>query len=72
MQTFSQVYIITGGQGGPNNASVVYTMLLYRTAFKYQHMGYASAMSWILFLVLGVFTIIVFKTQSKWVFYESK
>jgi multiple sugar transport system permease protein len=72
MQTFTQVYIITNGQGGPNNASLVYTMLLYRTAFKFQHMGYASAMSWILFLVIAVLTVIVFRSSDKWVFYENK
>ncbi|MDR2793654.1 MAG: sugar ABC transporter permease [Treponema sp.] len=72
MQTFTQVYIITNGQGGPNNASLVYTMLLYRTAFKFQHMGYASAMSWILFLVIAVLTVIVFRSSGKWVFYENK
>jgi multiple sugar transport system permease protein len=72
MQTFTQVYIITNGQGGPNNASLVYTMLLYRTAFKFQHMGYASAMSWILFLLIAVLTLVVFKSSDKWVFYENK
>ena len=72
MQTFTQVYIITNGQGGPNNASLVYTMLLYRTAFKFQHMGYASAMSWILFLVIAALTIVVFRSSDKWVFYENK
>jgi multiple sugar transport system permease protein len=72
MQTFTQVYIITNGQGGPNNASLVYTMLLYRTAFKFQHMGYASAMSWILFLVIALLTVLVFRTSDKWVFYENK
>jgi multiple sugar transport system permease protein len=72
MQTFTQVYVITAGQGGPNNASLVYTLLLYRTAFKFQHMGYASAMSWVLFLIIAVFTVIIFKTQNSWVFYEDK
>ncbi|MDR2477343.1 MAG: sugar ABC transporter permease [Treponema sp.] len=72
MQTFTQVYVMTSGQGGPNNASLVYTMLLYRTAFKFQRMGYASAMSWVLFIVIAVFTFIVFRSQNKWVFYENK
>jgi multiple sugar transport system permease protein len=70
MQTFTQVFIMT--QGGPDNASLFYSLLLYRIAFSYSKMGYASAMSWILFLAIAVLTAIVFRTSSKWVFYENK
>jgi multiple sugar transport system permease protein len=70
MQTFTQAYIMTGG--GPNNASLFYSLLLYRTAFQLQRMGYASAMSWILFLITAVLTLVVFRTSDRWVFYETK
>jgi multiple sugar transport system permease protein len=70
MQTFTQAYIMTSG--GPNNASLFYSLLLYRTAFQLQRMGYASAMSWILFLIIGALTLITFRSSDKWVFYESK
>ena len=67
MQTFTQVYIMT--EGGPNNASLFYTLLLYRTAFKDQQMGFASAMAWLFFIVVAVLTMLAFKLSDKWVFY---
>jgi multiple sugar transport system permease protein len=70
MQTFTQAYIMTGG--GPNNASLFYSLLLYRTAFSLQRMGYASAMSWILFIIIALLTFVVFRSSDRWVFYESK
>jgi multiple sugar transport system permease protein len=70
MQTFTQAYIMT--DGGPNNASLFYSLLLYKTAFQLQRMGYASAMSWVLFVIIAVLTFIVFRTSDKWVFYENK
>lgn len=68
MQTFTQAYIMTGG--GPGNASLFYVLLLYRTAFTNQEMGYASAMSWVLFAIIGLLSFVAFKTSNMWVFYE--
>ena len=51
MQTFTQAYIMT--DGGPDNGSLFYTLLLYRTAFRNSRMGYASAMSWLFFVFLS-------------------
>jgi len=68
MQTFTQAYVIT--KGGPNNASMFYVLLLYRTAFSDQQMGFASAMAWLLFLIVGVLTLLAFKLSNTWVFYE--
>lgn len=68
LQVFGQAYIIT--DGGPNNASLFYVYNLWREAFRYMDMGIASAMAWILFLVVLVLTIFVFKTSNKWVYYE--
>ena len=69
MQTFTQAYIMT--DGGPDNASLFYTLLLYRTAFKNSSMGYASAMSWVLFVIIALLTALVFKTSNSWVYYEN-
>lgn len=69
MQTFTQAFIMT--EGGPDNASLFYSLLLYRTAFKNNEMGYAAAMSWVLFIIIAILTAIIFKTSGKWVYYES-
>ena len=68
LQVFAQAYIIT--EGGPNNASLFYVYNLWRQAFKYMDMGKASAMAWILFVVVLILTAVVFKTSNKWVYYE--
>jgi multiple sugar transport system permease protein len=67
-QVFAQVYILT--QGGPNNASQMIVPLLFQEAFSFYHMGYASAISWLLFVVILGCTLIAFRTSRKWVFYE--
>lgn len=67
-QVFTSAYVMTGG--GPNNATLMYVLYLYRNAFVYFKLGKASAMAWLLFLVLLVFTVIQFKSASKWVYYE--
>ena len=56
--------------GGPGNATLVYVLKLYREAFEYHKMGYASAMAWVLFLVLLALTGVVVKTSKSWVHYE--
>lgn len=70
LQTFSQIYILT--KGGPNNASKMIVPYLYDNAFKYYRMGYASAISWVLFIIILIFTLLVLKSSSLWVFYESE
>ena len=70
LQTFSQVYILT--KGGPNNASKMIVPYLYDNAFKYYRMGYASALSWVLFVIILAFTLAVLKSSSLWVFYEGE
>lgn len=69
LQTFGGVYVITGGGGGPDNSLLFYVMNIYNQAFSSRFsMGYASALSWILFLIIGLLTLVMFKT-SKWVYY---
>ena len=60
MQIFTEAFIMTNG--GPADASLFYLLYLYRTAFQYFDMGYASALAWVLFIVILVLTIILFKT----------
>jgi multiple sugar transport system permease protein len=69
-QVFSQVYVLT--KGGPDNASQTMVPLLFDQAFSFYHMGYASAISWLLFAVILVFTLIAFRTARRWVFYETE
>jgi len=68
-QTFTSAMIMTNG--GPAGATTFYMLHLYRTAFEYHKAGYASAMAWILFFIIMIFTLVIFKTSSLWVFYES-
>jgi multiple sugar transport system permease protein len=68
-QVFTQAYVMTNG--GPNNASLFYILYLYRNAFRYWRMGYASAQAWIMFLILLVLTVILLRTSSRWVYYEA-
>ena len=69
LQTFTNAFIITKGSGGPVDSTLFYGLLIYRNAFSYLKMGYASAMSWILFLVILTITLVVFRTSGRWVFY---
>jgi multiple sugar transport system permease protein len=68
---FTQAFVVSGGSGDPQYSTLVYALYLYQRAFKYFNMGYASAMAWVLVLIIALFTGIIFKTSAKWVFYES-
>jgi len=68
-QVFTQAYVMTGG--GPHNASLFYVLYLYRNAFYYFKMGYASALAWVLFVVVLILTLLVFKSSPAWVYYEA-
>lgn len=70
-QAFTQAYIIGGGKGGVMNSTLFYTLHLYIQGWTYHEMGYASAMAWILLLIIGVLTAIIFKTSDNWVSYGS-
>jgi len=69
MQMFTQVYVLTGG--GPLNSTLVYVLYIYQTAFQGLQMGYASALSWVLFMVLFGLTLFQFKLSGTWVYYRS-
>ena len=68
-QVFTQAYIIGGGRGGVLNSTLFYTLHMYIQGWTYHQMGYASAMAWVLLIIIGVFTAIVFRSSSWWVSY---
>lgn len=70
MQGFMPAAVIT--QGGPNNATLFYAYYMYKQAFEFSNLGYASALGWVLFLVIAILAAIIFKTSKYWVFYSDE
>jgi multiple sugar transport system permease protein len=66
-QVFAQIYILTAG--GPADATLMYAYYLYISAFEFFKMGYASAMAWILFLIVLLATLLIFRSSARWVYY---
>ncbi len=71
-QYFTEVYVATSGDGGPVRSTLVYNLYLYQTAFRFFDMGYASALAWVLFLIVLGATLLVFRSSAMWVFYEAE
>ena len=69
-QIFTQAYVMTGG--GPANSSLFFVLYLYRNAFEFFKMGYASALAWLLFAIILILTLAVFRSSPLWVYYEAK
>ena len=67
-QVFTQPYIMT--QGGPNNASLLYVLYLYRKAFQEYKMGYASGLAWVFFVIIAAISFLILRTSRRWVYYE--
>ena len=70
-QTFTQGFIMSGGTGGPANSTLFYNLYLYQRGFSQFDMGYASAMAWILLVIIAAFTAFNFLAAKYWVFYEN-
>lgn len=68
-QVFTQAFVVSGGMGGPVDSTLFYVFHLYRKGFEDFQMGYASAMAWILFIIIFLFTMIQVKLSKKWVHY---
>ncbi len=66
---FTQAFVIT--KGGPNDATNFYALYVYNQAFKYREMGYASAMSWVMLIIMTVLTLLILKSSKKWVYAEA-
>lgn len=76
LQIFTQIYVMTGtggaSMGGPNNASMMIVPYLFNNGFRFYKMGYASAIAWILFVLVMLLTLLVFRSSSAWVYYETE
>ena len=70
LQNFTSAFVITNG--GPMKKTYIIGMKLYDDAFKYYNVGYACAESWILFMVILILTLLVFKSSSAWVYYADE
>lgn len=68
LQTFTSSYLMTGG--GPNNSTLSYALYLYNNAFRYHKMGKASAMAWILLIIIMILSFLVMKVSSPLIYYE--
>jgi multiple sugar transport system permease protein len=68
-QAFTQAYVVSNGTGGPSDSTMFYTLYLYQKGFVQFQMGYASAMAWLLLLIIAAFTAINFYLSKRWVFY---
>jgi multiple sugar transport system permease protein len=71
LQVFTQGYVMFDKDGGPANSALFIMMYLFQRAFEYFQMGYASAIAWILFLIIVVLTVLQFRLSKRWVYYES-
>lgn len=76
LQSFDTAYVIStaraGTLGGPAKSTLFYMLYLYNRAFAGFEMGYASALGWILFVIIMIFVMLVFRSSSFWVFYEAE
>lgn len=70
-QVFTPAYVATGGTGNPEHSTLFFALYLYNNAFRYLNMGYASAMAWLLFVIVLGFTIVQFGVARRLVYYES-
>jgi multiple sugar transport system permease protein len=70
-QVFTIGFLITNGTGGPENSTLFLVLYIYRTGFRSQNMGYAAALSWVLFIILVAMSFIVFKYLGSRVYYEN-
>ncbi len=69
-KAFTPAFIVSGGTGGPINSTLFYTLYLYQEAFGYFRMGYASALAWVLVVIIAAFTALSFATTRYWVHYD--
>jgi len=71
VQTFTSIYIISEGTGAPNESLLVISLHLFLSAFSDLDMGYASAIAWIVFVVLVFCTLMLFRSSRYWVHYRA-
>jgi multiple sugar transport system permease protein len=71
LQTFTQVYVVSDGMGGPSYASLVYVLYLFLNGFRWFRLGYASALAWVLFVIIIILTILMLRVSRNLVYYET-
>ena len=71
LQVFTQVYVVSDGMGGPSYASLVYVLYLFLNGFRWFRLGYASALAWVLFVIIVVLTILMLRLSRNLVYYET-
>ena len=67
-QYFTQAFVVSNGRGDPSNATLFYNLYLYRQGFPFFNMGYASALAWVLVVIVLALTVVLFRTSGRWVF----
>lgn len=72
LQVFTQGYVMFDKNGGPRNSALFIIMYLFKRAFEYFQMGYASAIAWMLFLIILAITLVQFRLSKRWVYYETE
>lgn len=70
-QVFTQAFILSGGTGSPADSALFFVLYIYQTGFNFHHFGYASALAWVLFVIILLATLVQFKF-SGWVYYEGE
>lgn len=68
-QVFAPALIMT--KGGPSDATLFMVLYIYRNAFEYSKYGYASAVAWLLMVIILILTLIQFRVSGRWVYYET-
>jgi multiple sugar transport system permease protein len=72
LQVFTQGYVMFDRNGGPENSALFIIMYLFKRAFEYFQMGYASAIAWLLFVLVVAITLVQFRLSKRWVYYETE
>jgi len=70
-QVFIAPFIIGNGRGDPNGSTMVFNLYLYKTAWSFQDMGYGATLAWLMFVLCLGLTVILFRTQRRWVYYAT-
>ncbi len=68
-QYFTQAFMISKGQGGPEDSTLFYALYMFQRSWKYMDMGYGSAMAWVLFVLIILITAVIFRSHTRWVHY---
>ncbi|GAA1284534.1 sugar ABC transporter permease [Saccharothrix xinjiangensis] len=71
-QAFTGAFVVSSGRGGPSDSTLLYPLYLYQRGFTDFRMGYASAMAWVLLVVVALLTALVFRSSKRWVFYAGE